>query len=178
MEIHWSGLDEIGASEKERVEERIESLVEGHQDLIDVRIAARSTNHHRHGGQEVHITCEARGQQIVAARAREDLGLSLNEALDAFEREVRRMREKRLERSTRGEPTPSVHGVVRRIFPDRGYGFVRTDEGKEVYFHKNAVHGGLDFKHLEEGQRVALDVEQGHKGLQAITINPPLPEAT
>jgi CspA family cold shock protein len=68
-------------------------------------------------------------------------------------------------------------GTVRRIFPDRGYGFVRTDEGKEVYFHKNAVHGGLEFKHLQEGQRVTLDVEQGRKGLQAVTINPPTIEA-
>jgi cold shock CspA family protein/ribosome-associated translation inhibitor RaiA len=176
MEIHWNGIDEISAFEKERIEERIRSLDEEHADLIDVRIAARSTNHHRHGGQEVHITCEARGQQIVASRDRAELGLSLNEALDAFEREVRRMREKRMDRSTAPVPAPPVLGTVRRIFPDRGYGFVRTDEGKEVYFHKNAVHGGLDFKHLQEGQRVALDVEHGHKGLQAITINPPLPE--
>ena len=173
MEIHWNGLDEISTLEKGRIEERIAALAEEHRDLIDVRIAARTTNHHRHGGQEVHITCEARGQQIVASRMREDLGLSLNEVLDAFEREVRRMREKRQERSTRRMPEPAVHGTVRRIFPDRGYGFIRTDEGKEVYFHKNAVHGGLEFKHLQEGQRVALDVEQGRKGLQAITINPP-----
>ena len=178
MEIHWSGLDTIGAFEKERIEERIRSLDDGHADLIDVRIAARATNHHRRGGQEVHITCEARGQQIVASRERAELGLSLNEALDAFEREVRRMREKRMDRSAARVPAPPLLGTVRRIFPDRGYGFVQTDEGKEVYFHKNAVHGGLDFRHLEEGQRVALDVEQGHKGLQAITINPPSLEAS
>lgn len=176
MEIRWNGLDEISALEKGRIEARLASLEEGHRDLIDVRIAARPTNHHRHGGQEIHITCDARGQRIVATRAREELGLSLNEALDAFEREVRRMRDKRLDRSTRREPTPPTLGTVRRIFPDRGYGFVRTDGGKEVYFHRNAVHGGLDFKQLQEGQRVALDIEQGNKGPQAITINPPPPE--
>jgi len=178
MEIHWKGLDEVSAFEKDRIEERLRSLEEGHLDLIDVRIAARPTNHHRHGGQEVGITCEARGKQIVASRARADLGLSLNEALDAFEREVRRMREKRSERSTRNVSGPPIHGTVRRMFADRGYGFVRTDEGKDIYFHRNAVHGGLDFDHLQEGQRVALDIEQGHKGPQAITINPPSPEGT
>ena len=44
-----------------------------------------------------------------------------------------------------------------------------------MYFHRNALHGGLDFERLEEGQRVGLDVEGGEKGLQATVVRPPPP---
>ncbi|MEE8313383.1 MAG: hypothetical protein V3R91_03605, partial [Myxococcota bacterium] len=45
---------------------RIRGLAEGHEDLIDVRIVGQTTRHHRHGGSEVHLSCQARGQEIVA----------------------------------------------------------------------------------------------------------------
>lgn len=94
MEIHWVNADELDPAQRETVETRLVELAEGHRDLIDVRIAARPNGHHRHGNQEVRITCQARGREIVAARTCPELGLALHEAFDTFVREVRKHRDR------------------------------------------------------------------------------------
>lgn len=173
MQIHWVNGEVFGAAEREDVEARIQALADGHTDLIDVRIAARSNDHHRHGGKEVRITCEARGREIVAARSRPDAGLALNEAIDIFEQEIRRLRGRRGgQRDERGAP-PSESGVIDQVLAD--YGFILTDSGERVYFHRNALQGALDFDRLAEGQRVGLNVEGGEKGLQATVVRPAPP---
>lgn len=95
MEIHWRNMDEIEATQREAVERRLSALAEGQTDLIDLRIVAKPNNHHRHGGQEVHIACQARGAELVATRTGDDVGKALNEAVDAFVHEVRRLRDRR-----------------------------------------------------------------------------------
>ena len=99
MEVHWVGLTDIAESERARAEERVIRLADRGNDLIDLRITGRASRHHQHGDKEVRITCQARGQAIVAARTCPDLGLALHEALDVFEREVTRLREKRQDRA-------------------------------------------------------------------------------
>jgi ribosome-associated translation inhibitor RaiA len=105
MQLHWVHPDVFGEQEREAAASRIEALAKDHTDLIDVRITARTTGHHKHGGQEVRITCDARGKELVASRTRPDAGLALNEALDVFEREVKRMRGKRRSQRT---PRPNT----------------------------------------------------------------------
>lgn len=113
----------------------------------------------------------------MAARSRPDMGLALNEALDAFEGEVHRLRAKRRDLERLQPPEPPCLGIVDRIFREDGHGFILTDAGDQVYFHRNAVKEGLDFERLEEGDRVALNVEAGRKGPQATTVvAPPLRE--
>lgn len=175
MEIHWRNADGLRLETREAAEARLRELAGDHTDLIDVRISARPTGHHRHGGQEIRIVCQARGREIVASRAREDLELSFNEALDAFEREVWRMRHRRTQaRSERPAPPPEL-GVIDRVLHGHGYGFILTDAGDRVYFHRNAVKHGLEFHALEEGQRVGLNLEAGEKGLQATAVMEPPP---
>ena len=178
MEIHWHHAENLQAELRQAAEDRIQELARGRTDLIDVRISARLTGHHRHGGQEIRITSAARGKEIVAARTRPDAGLALNEALDAFEREVWRMRQRRTQQRGERPPAPPELGVVDEVFADAGYGFILTDGGERVYFHRNAVHGGLDFEKLAEGQRVGLDIEGGDKGPQATVVLAPPPDAT
>jgi cold shock CspA family protein/ribosome-associated translation inhibitor RaiA len=177
MQIHWRNLDEIREEEREAAERKLRALANGHSDLIDVRIAARPNNHHRHGGQEVRIACQARGREIVAARTRPEIGLALNEAVDAFVREVRRLRDRRGDRHLHEGPAPPHLGIIDRVLREEGYGFILTDAGESVYFHRNALHGGLEFDALEEGLRVGLNVEAGEQGLQATTVLPAPPGA-
>jgi ribosome-associated translation inhibitor RaiA len=100
VEIHWRNMDEIEATQRDAVERRLQALANGHTDLIDLRIVAKANNHHRLGGQEVHIACQARGAELVATRTGEDLGQALHEALDAFVHEVRRLRDRRADHRT------------------------------------------------------------------------------
>ncbi|NNL86066.1 MAG: HPF/RaiA family ribosome-associated protein [Myxococcales bacterium] len=175
MKLHWVGFQELDESQRALVENRVQQLAEGHRDLIDVRFTGRPTRHHRHGGQEVRITCQARGHEIVAARTCPDLELALNAALDTFEREVHRLRDKQRDLSRAQAPVPPHLGIVDRIFREDGYGFILTDGGDQVYFHRNAVKEGLEFEQLEESDRVALNMEAGQKGPQATTVAAPPP---
>ena len=53
--------------------------------------------------------------------------------------------------------------------PEEGYGFLKTGDGREIYFHRNSV---LDdaFARLKPGARVAFSEEMGDKGPQASTV--------
>jgi cold shock CspA family protein len=177
MEIHWHHPEGFRDGDRQAAEDRIRELARDRADLIDVRIAVRPTGHHRHGGQEVRITCKARGQEIVAARTRPDPGIALNEALDAFEREVWRMRHRRTQRREERPAPPAELGVIDEVLADEGYGFILTDGGERVYFHRNAVSGGLAFERLAEGQRVGLNLEGGQRGPQATVVVPAPPDA-
>ncbi|MBZ5695138.1 MAG: cold shock domain-containing protein [Acidobacteriia bacterium] len=58
---------------------------------------------------------------------------------------------------------------VSRIFPDKGYGFLQTEDGREIYFHEDSVLKG-GFARLRAGTEVAFVEEQGEKGAQASTV--------
>jgi cold shock CspA family protein/ribosome-associated translation inhibitor RaiA len=177
MEIHWRNADGLRPETRAAAEARLGQLSQGHTDLIDVRISARPTAHHRHGGHEVRIVCQARGKELVAARERADLEASFNEALDAFEREVWRMRHRRREERSERPAAPPELGVIDQVLHGQGFGFILTDSGDRVYFHRNAVKGALNFHALEEGQRVGLNLEAGEEGLQATAVVEPPPGA-
>ena len=170
MEIHWRNGDGISEKEKGKIEGRLRALGETHKDLIDIRINIKRTGHHRHGGQEVVIACQARRKEIIASRTRPDAALALNEAVDVLERQIVKLRAKRRDRRTERSAGPPHLGIIDSINQKEGFGFILMDDGEKVYFHRNAVHGGLDFGGLEEGMRVSLNIEAGDEGPQATTV--------
>jgi cold shock CspA family protein/ribosome-associated translation inhibitor RaiA len=58
---------------------------------------------------------------------------------------------------------------VSKILPREGYGFLTSDDGREIYFHKNSVVGRA-FSHLTVGTAVRFVEEAGDKGPQASTV--------
>ena len=102
MEIHWTDMEAVEPQQRDNAELRIQRLAEQRDDLIDLRIVGRQSNHHRHGSSEVRITCRAKGADLVAAREGDDLGAALHDALDAFESELYRLRDKRRSQRKRG----------------------------------------------------------------------------
>lgn len=178
MQKHWRNADSISEAERADVEARLEELAAGHTDLIDVWIDVHENRHHRHGGDEVAIRCQARGREIVSRRKADEPGLALREALAAFERDVREGRERRTDARSEPPPMPPHLGIVDRVFPDDGYGFLLTDAGERIYFHGNALTRGLSIGELREGDRVGLDYEPGEKGPQAIFVEPAPPDVS
>ena len=55
------------------------------------------------------------------------------------------------------------------IFPEKGYGFIQSPFGYEVYFHKNSVLNG-EFDNLDIGSPVRYVEAEGEKGPQASTV--------
>jgi len=60
-------------------------------------------------------------------------------------------------------------GIIKRLMRDRGYGFIATEDGKDVFFHRTALRG-LRFDSLKEGQSVEFEVETGPKGPRAADV--------
>jgi CspA family cold shock protein len=60
-------------------------------------------------------------------------------------------------------------GKVSRILVDKGFGFIRLDDGTEAFFHKSEVQRepGFQFDELTSGVEVECEVEMGPKGLRA-----------
>jgi cold shock CspA family protein len=63
----------------------------------------------------------------------------------------------------------AMQGTIKRIIRDRGFGFIRTAEGQEVFFHRSSLQD-LNFDALKEGINVELEVERGDKGPRATTV--------
>ncbi len=62
-----------------------------------------------------------------------------------------------------------MQGTVKWFNEAKGYGFITTDEGNDVFVHFSAIQME-GFKTLNEGQRVEFDVVQGEKGPQAANV--------
>ncbi len=60
-------------------------------------------------------------------------------------------------------------GTVKWFSNHKGYGFITTESGSDVFVHHSAIQGD-GYKSLEEGQAVEFEVQQGPKGEQAASV--------
>lgn len=89
---------------------------------------------------------------------------------DAFKATGRRLQDyARRQRGDVKSPSMLPEARVSRILPQEGYGFLTSDDGREIYFHKNSVLG-RGFPRLKVGTTVRFVEEAGEKGPQASTV--------
>ena len=62
-----------------------------------------------------------------------------------------------------------AQGKVKWFNDAKGYGFIETAEGKDVFVHYSAI-AMEGYKTLTEGQEVTFEVVQGAKGPQAANV--------
>ncbi len=61
-------------------------------------------------------------------------------------------------------------GIVVKIVGDRGFGFIKPDEGdKEIFFHARSMDEGV-FDQLQENDKVTFEIEEGPKGSAAVEV--------
>ncbi len=53
-------------------------------------------------------------------------------------------------------------GTIRRL-TDRGFGFIKTEDETDLFFHRNDIEG-VEFNSLSEGQEVEFEKSQGRDG--------------
>ncbi len=161
--------------------------------LVGCRVMVEIPHRHHKKGSPYHVRIDLtvpQGEIIVkrepslSARARQlgereirknaevqiphkDLRFAIS---DAFKAAARRLQD--YARRQRGdikthESLPEAR--VSQIFPQQGYGFLASDDGREIYFHKNSVLGRV-FPRLKVGAIVTFVEEPGEKGPQASTV--------
>jgi ribosomal subunit interface protein len=151
------------------IEDRLARLAARFPELIRAHVTLKHGGHHRVGTEEVDIVANCAGVTLRAAKQEEHIRDAVHAALDALERELGVHHEVR--RHFGKAPGKRPAGVIASVFTDRGYGFITTDGGHEVYFHRNALRE-LDFASLRLGLPVELEVERGERGLQASRVFP------
>ena len=60
-------------------------------------------------------------------------------------------------------------GTVKWFSNQKGFGFITSESGKDVFVHHSAIQGE-GYKSLDEGQQVEFEVQQGPKGEQATKV--------
>jgi cold shock protein len=61
---------------------------------------------------------------------------------------------------------PKSRGKIKKMVRDRGFGFIRGEDGKEVFFHRSGMNGS-DYDSMDEGQTVEYVIQEGPRGARA-----------
>jgi CspA family cold shock protein len=64
-----------------------------------------------------------------------------------------------------------MEGTIKRLIRDRGFGFLRSTDGQEIFFHRSSLQE-MNFDGIKEGQAVEFEVEKGEKGPRATAVRP------
>lgn len=162
---------------EEQVHARIAELEQYSSHIVGCNVTVEPSNRRHHHGNLYHVRIElfVPGGEIVVRRdppehhAHEDVHVALRDAFDAAQRQLQD-RVRALRGDVKTHAAPAI-GQVASLLPD--HGFLVTDAGEEVYFHKNAVLG-TGFARLKAGDKVRYVVHdgEGEKGPQASTVVP------
>jgi len=63
-----------------------------------------------------------------------------------------------------------VKGTVKWFNSRKGFGFINSEEGNDVFVHYSALSGGDEYKTLNENDQVEFDIVEGQKGPQASNV--------
>jgi CspA family cold shock protein len=64
-----------------------------------------------------------------------------------------------------------AEGTIKRVMADKGFGFIATGTGEDLFFHMSSLQG-VRMEDLKQGQRVSFDVGRGPKGPRAENVKP------
>jgi cold shock CspA family protein len=180
------------ADVRESIESRIHKLETFCKPILSCRVMIEAPASHHRKGDPFHVRIDTTltdGRIVIkhsesqyppkreigerAGKARETtserncLMLAVRGAFSAAKRKLQE--HARLRRSDVKTHEPNPVATVTRLFPDEGYGYLETPDGREIYFHANSVLGS-PFKKLRTGTRAQIVEETGLKGLQASTV--------
>jgi cold shock CspA family protein/ribosome-associated translation inhibitor RaiA len=186
---------EVSDAVDARIREEVAKLETFYQGIMRCRVVVELPHRHHKSGDLYHVRIDMAvpGARLVVKRE-PSLHASIRQSeadklvksyearsehkdvfvviRDAFKEARRQLQD--YARRMRGQTkvhVPQPSGRVSRLFPEEGYGFLRSSEGAEFYFHKNSVLNDA-FNRLTIGTRVTFNEEMGEKGAQASTVKP------
>jgi ribosomal subunit interface protein len=155
---------------KTEIAERAEKLDKFYDRIMRCKVMVECPKRHLNDGKlyNLRIVIKVPGAELTVKRElNKDLYVAIRDAFDAARRKLEDFaREQRGVVKHHEEPP---RGRISALFTEKGYGFLTTPEGNEVYFHKNSVLN-KDFDKLKVGAEVRFAEEQGEKGPQASTV--------
>jgi ribosome-associated translation inhibitor RaiA/cold shock CspA family protein len=153
------------------IREKAAKLDRVYDHIIGCRVKVDMPHRSQRSGStyNVRIDITVPGSELIVKREPDtDLHVAIVNSFDTAQRRIKEYAEKQ-----RGEVKTHFEKPVARIvkiFAEDGYGFLSTPEGREIYFHENAVLDGR-FADLRVGTEVTFIERTGDKGAQASSVS-------
>ena len=155
---------------EDAIREKARKLDLFYDQIMRCRVLVEAPHRHHHKGvlfnTRIDITVPG-GEIVIKREPHEDLYVSIGDAFRAAKRQIEDYT--RQQRGDVKHHEETARALVSTLFPEKGYGFLTTADGREFYFHKNSVLGDK-FKDLKIGMKVRFVEESGEKGPQASTV--------
>jgi ribosomal subunit interface protein len=170
LQITFRDIEQSDALEA-HIREKAEKLETFFEPIMSCRVVVEMPHQHKHQGKffTVRIDIGVPGKEIVVNRDRhEDVYVALRDAFDAARRQLEDYGH-RLRRETKTHPQEFT-GLVARLVPEEGYGFIRRADGNELYFNSDNLVN-INFDQLQEGVEVKYIEEMAAEGPQAKRVS-------
>ncbi len=176
-----------------QIREEVAKLEELFDQLIHCRVVVEMPHQHHARGNpfQVQIRLEVPGTELIVSHqpslhsqsvdleetrhhkglelegAHKDLYVTIHYAFRKARRQLQEYAQRHRREVKQHDELPI--GRVARLFPEAGYGFLETFDGREIYFHRNSVLED-QFASLEVGASVEFVEVAGENGPQASTV--------
>ncbi len=169
----------VGRSDRveQAIREKAEKLEKIHDRITACRVTIEMPHKHHTKGNtfEVSLNLSVPEKDIVVKRTSseaqtngdEGMMSTVRDAFDAAKRQLEEHTRKRRGETKSHEAPPSAR--ITQLFQEQGYGFLETVDGREIYFHSNALVDH-NFDDLRLGSEVVYTEQQGVDGPQASTV--------
>lgn len=162
---------------REKILQEIDKLERYFDRIIGCRVVVEVPHKHaRHGNRyRVGIRLTVPTRELVVSRdpadeeSHQDLDVAITDAFKAMRRQLEEYADQ-LRSQKRQGGAPERFGEVVRLMTEDGYGFIRTPDGRDVYFHEDTLVGH-DLEDLGVQTPVRFSEEQGDKGPQARQVH-------
>lgn len=154
---------------------RVDKLEHFYGNISGCRVLIEKPHQHQRSGAHYHVRIDLTvpgGELLIerepALRSRnQDAYVAVTDAFRAARRALQDYVRKRRGFTKVHQGTP--HGRIGKLYSGEGFGFIETEDGREVYFDRRSVlHDG--FSRLALGARVRFAEEPGEQGPQASTV--------
>lgn len=155
----------------ETIKEKTAKLETFYDSIMACRVLVEAPHRHKHQGVSYNVRLDITvpgGEIVVKREPNEDLYVAIRDSFDAARRQLQSFARRQRGQVKIHEAPPVGH--VRDIQEE--YGFIETEDGREVYFHRNSVKGGGGFERLTPDAQVKFVEEDGEQGPQASVVVP------
>ncbi|WP_137701210.1 HPF/RaiA family ribosome-associated protein [Marimonas lutisalis] len=162
---------ETSAAVKELVGRRIDALEHLNDRIVGVEVILDAPQKRKVSGRmfRARVNLQVPGpdlsfeRSVAQGSARDDLLLAVNRAFSAAEKALKKQK-KQMGRVEVKQHPPVLHGEVTLIEAELGYGYMRADDGREVYFQRDSLTSEGDWEKIEKGTQMRFRERQGEKG--------------
>jgi cold shock CspA family protein len=177
LEISYRGVNKSDFID-EIIRKQVTKLEKMCTYMVSCRVVIERRQKFQKVGNPFRVRIDVRvppGHQLVATRdstegdLHDKLPTTIRSSFDAMRRQLQELMEKQRGGVKIHPLEQESTALVTKLFPEEEYGFLRTLDGRELYFHRNSVLHN-DFDRLEIGTGVRFVEELGEEGLQASTV--------